>query len=230
MTVDIPVRGLHWKRSWRVINTRYPEISLFSRISSAEDEPTLLQLEQLTNNRTRQMKGEINRLRTGDFFPKRCSPDLMAPFVYRIPGRFSDHRFGAYYTANSIRTAAFEKAHHYMKLLSDAGFGPLSAQMRVIRSQVEAAVHDIRGLQHKIRHLYHPIDYTDSQAWAHGLWLSNSQGIVYSSVRDPEGQCVAIFSPQTIRNCHKDRILQFEWDGQHTIRIDALQEFLIFKN
>jgi hypothetical protein len=231
MKPDVPQITLHWKPCWRVIPTRYPEINLWRRVALPEDEKAVDIIERLTNNRVRQELGEINVLRTGDFFPKNCANDVIATFAYRgIGSRFSTKTFAAYYATKSLKTAVYEKAHRTKKLLTDAKIPATQVDMRVIKAEIRAKVYDVRGMQKALPALYHPDHYTSSQQWATHVWTQGAQGIVYDSVRQPGGQCAAIFSPQTITHCHKDRILSFEWNGKDTLAIAELKEFLSVKS
>src|SRR5262245_43946614 len=115
MTAKIHINSLHWKRSWRVINTRYPEVNLYERVVPAEDLPAIDEVERITSNRARQEAGEIHLLRSNDYFGEGCSNDVKASFSYRVNGRFSNRDFSAYYSAESIKTAACEKAYHYIQ-------------------------------------------------------------------------------------------------------------------
>ena len=72
----------------------------------------------------------------------------------------------------------------------------------------------IRGLQKLFKAVYSPDAYHSSQALGRELWEAGSLGIAYSSVRRPEGECLAVFSPQTITSCARDSIYEFHWDGQ----------------
>jgi hypothetical protein len=226
---DAPVSSLHWRPSWRVIPTRYPEINLWSRIAVPGDEPAIQEIEGLTNNRLRQLSGEIQVLRAGDFFRENCPDDVMASFVYPKPSRFTTLKFGAFYASLSLKTALFEKAHWTLKLLKDAQIPSTRAQMRVIKAEIKAKVQDLRGMKKVLPALYDPDHYTSSQQFAAEIWRKGAQGIAYDSVRHPGGQCVAVFSPQTITHCRKDRVLTFEWNGVNTIDIVEIKEFLKFQ-
>jgi hypothetical protein len=228
---DISIRAIHWKPAWRVIPTRYPEVDLYERVAEEKDIEAIKEIESLTNNRVRLQEKAVTFLRSKDHFTKSCSEDILAAFAYRSDGRFTKvNVFGAFYISNTLKTAAFEKAHHYMQFLIDAHMVVASStQMRVIKAEIKAMAHDIRGLRKTFSELYHPTNYKPAQEWAQKLWSEGSEGIVYDSVRNPGGQCAAIFSPQNIAHCHKERILTYSWDGKQTISISPVQEFLRFK-
>jgi len=224
----IPVHHVHWKRSWRIISTRYPDVNLFERVTKPEDRAAVNALESMTNPRERQARGEVIVLRPGDHFLKTASPDIKSAFSHFAKGRFSNGTFGVFYTASTQTTAIYEKAHHHIQFLQATKQGPMTLQMRVMRSEVDADLHDLRGFKKEQAALYHPTHYVASQALALELWNQGAEGIVYDSVRHDKGQCAAVFSPQAIRHCFKDRILIFEWNGKDTIIVAELKEFLKF--
>jgi hypothetical protein len=51
------------------------------------------------------------------------------------------------------------------------------------------------------------------EALAVQLKTDGSSGIAYDSVRDPKGECIAIFCPKVLFNCRQERHLTYFWDG-----------------
>jgi hypothetical protein len=228
MKPDVAVSAVHWQPSWRIIPTRYPEVDLWNRVADPAEAAALNELEQLTNRRARQVAGEINVLRPGDTFTG-CGPDAIASFCHPgIGGRFHTRRFGAYYASRTLETALSEKAYHTIRLLKDAKIPATRTDMRVIKAEIRGQLIDLRPLRKSRLDLYHPTDYSQSQVWATKAWTDGAQGVVYRSVRDEDGECVAIYSPQTILHCRKDRVLNFQWDGINSIAVFEVQEFFRF--
>jgi len=58
-----------------------------------------------------------------------------------------------------------------------------------------------------------PDSYVASQALAQGLLESGSHGVVYPSVRRPQGTCVCCFRPALVTNVRKGPTYRFVWDG-----------------
>ena len=85
--------------------------------------------------------------------------------------------------------------------------------MRVYAVDLEASLHDIRGQREALSALYHPSSYAVSQETARTLRDAGSDGIVYESVRDPGGECAAVFRPRLLSNCRQERHLCYVWDG-----------------
>jgi hypothetical protein len=83
-------------------------------------------------------------------------------------------------------------------------------EMRGYVMHIAARFHDIRGAY---RELHDPDHYGASQAFAHGLRQSGSDGIVYDSVRRTGGQCVAVFWPDRVGRCTQSRHFAYCWNG-----------------
>lgn len=105
---------LNWNPAYRVIPTRYPAISVFDRIASADDFDALYALEALTNDRVRDELGQIELVpRTERRFGPGSGP-IMAAFTHLNPlgSRFSDGSYGVFYCARDADTAIAETVHH----------------------------------------------------------------------------------------------------------------------
>src|SRR3546814_15715612 len=94
---------------------------------------------------------------------------VMAAFLHADPagGRFTDHRLGAWYAAGDIATAIEETVYHQeRRLRASAGGFPNRIQMRELIADLEEMFLDLRGLRSSDAELYHPHDYSASQAFA----------------------------------------------------------------
>src|SRR3546814_11969691 len=85
--------------------------------------------------------------------------------------------------------------------------------MRVYAIDLEAGLHDIRGLADSHAHLYDPDSYIHAQGLGAELRDAGSDGILYQSVRHPGCECAAAFRPCLLSNCRQDRHLCYSWDG-----------------
>ena len=63
--------------------------------------------------------------------------------------------------------------------------------------------------------------YAASQALARHLRGAGSDGIVYPSIRHPDGECVALFYPDCASNPLQGRHLDYHWDGR---RVDLVRD------
>jgi hypothetical protein len=218
----VPPQRVFWRHSWRIIPTHQPYRRLYERVAESADEPTLLQLEQLTNDRVRHEEGKISLLRAGDHFPPRASPYLTWPFSNRRPSRFSDGRYGVYYAAKELPTAIAETKYHREVFMKATRQAPLSLRMLVIVAQLKATLHDLRAFDKRGKTIYAPTNYAPGQKMAGPLWNHGSQGVLCRSVRREGGECVGIFSPQTLFYIRRERCLEYAWDGTRIASVSTL--------
>ncbi|WP_369414410.1 RES family NAD+ phosphorylase [Microvirga puerhi] len=141
---------------------------------------------------------------------------LMAPFTHVStdrPNRFSDGTFGVLYVGNSFEVALFETIHHHGQFMArtnePAGW---TSQFREIVLDVSARLHDLRS-QAGSWGLLLPDNYEASQALGFRLRATGSDGVVYPSVRYPDGECVGVFYPDRAANPIQGRHLDYHWNG-----------------
>lgn len=212
---------------YRIVPSRFPPISLFDRITEPQDLEAVLAIEAMTNERLRQEAGDISLVPIEERVVGPGSTPIMAAFTHLNPdgGRFTDSTFGAFYASLSIDTAIAETKHHREEFLSTTELGrPIDVDMRVYMARVTGELHDVRkGAPAAI---YHPNDYSASQELGRRLRLNDSNGIIFNSVRDLGGMCVAVFRPRLISNCRQERHLAYQWDGQRIANIFEKREFI----
>lgn len=213
---------VRWREAWRIIASRYPPIALFERVS---DDPAvwdvLTDLEQATNPRLRDEAGEIALVPPERRVTGPNASWVMAPFTHvnRNGSRFSDGSYGVYYAARSLHTAISETGYHFARFAADSSDPPRREDMRVLLGSVSATLHDVTKLDDKVRRLILDSEsYAQSRPFAAGLRDAGSDGIVYPSVRDEGGSCIAAFWPDVVGVPMQERHLQYEWDGQRFSR------------
>jgi hypothetical protein len=150
---------------------------------------------------------------------------LMAPFVHVSadrPSRFSRGRFGVLYAGREFETALLEAIHHHSRFMArtrePAGW---TSQFREIVLDIRAALHDVRGSDGGYAAILDPDDYAEAHALGDRLHDSASEGIVYPSVRNPGGDCAALFYPDLASSPRQGRHLDYHWDGK---RVDLFRE------
>src|SRR5690606_14966460 len=103
-----------------------------------------------------------------------------------------DGSWGVFYAAHSVATAIEETVHHRERFLRATNEAAIDVPMRCYRTAIHGRLHDLRGgwsAEHD------PGSYVASQALARTLRGAGSDGLVYDSVRDAGGECVALFYP-----------------------------------
>ncbi len=219
---DIQVASIRWQEAWRVIASRFPPIHLFERVSS---DPAvwdvLIDLEQRTNPRVRDEVGNISLVPPDRRVSGPGASYCMAPFTHVNPrgSRFSDGSFGMYYAADRLGTAIKETVYHFENFARDSSDPPRREDMRVLLGSIVGKFHDVGTLspEHKMQVL-DTASYKAARALGAALKAANSNGIVYPSVRDSGGSCLAAFWPDVIGVPVQERHLQYEWDGSRVSR------------
>lgn len=184
-------------RSYRIIPSRFPPIDLFERVADPVDLSATLAAEALTNPRLRQEMGELDLVPTADRISGPGTSPIMAAFTHPNPdgSRFSDGSYGVYYAGMDKETAIRETVFHRERLLR---FHPKiieqTVSMRTYIGRVHGDFVDIRDLG-ETDPIYSPDRYDASQGFGGDRRSDNHWGIVYRSVRHPDGYCLAVFRP-----------------------------------
>lgn len=208
-----PQTLVRWKGAPRLVPSRYPVAGLLDRVADPADLDALFELEGWTNDR---ISGELGLLRT---IPTEewvtgqpMASVVMAAFCHPHPGggRFSSADRGAWYAAHRLETALAESIYHRTEELREVGGFETRVQMRVYLADFAARFHDVRGMTGR---LYHPRVYDAAQAFGRRVLEAGGNGIVYRSVRDPDGECLACFRPALVRHVRAGGHYEFQWHG-----------------
>ena len=213
---SVPVRRLRWAQACRIVPTRYPAVNLFDRVADAGDFDALYALEAMSNERSRQDLGQIDRVSPDQRIYGPGSGPIMAAFTHvNVQGsRFSDGRYGMFYAAHGRATAVAETRHHQARFLAATSEGPMHLPMRLYTLAIDARLHDLRAPGAVPDAVYDADDYSRSRAWGAALRDAGSAGLVYRSVRHAGGACVGLFSPRGASRCVHAAYLLYAWDGQ----------------
>lgn len=217
-----PTTRVVWERYYRLINSAYPPIDLFEDIADPADWLLLGSAEGKTNPRLSDTIGNLDLVPPNRRVGGHGASYVMAPFTHVSTdhqGRFHDGSFGAFYAADSFETALFETVHHkerfYAATNEVAGW---ITDMRELIGSIDAVLIDLRE---GFDQLLDPDDYTASHAFAREARADGSNGVVYPSVRYPEGTCFAAFFPDVMAIPDQGRHVRYHWDGE---RIDMFQD------
>ncbi|WP_110654227.1 RES family NAD+ phosphorylase [Salinicola halimionae] len=225
--MTFPRSKVHWRPSYRVVPSRFPPIDLFERVATPDDWDLLNRLEGQTSTRLREEAGAIHMVREED---RRYGPGwtpVMAAFCHFTGqgSRFSDGAFGVYYCALDEATAIAETRYHAERFLRDSSEPPMQLQQRVYLSDLEGSLHDLRDDPAAIP-LLDPENWHAGQAFGRQAWEAHADGIVYPSVRDPDGECAAVLRPPVMSATRQGRHLGYEWDGErirHVLELKLIE-------
>lgn len=223
------IQRITWTPSWRLVSSRFPPIGLFDRIANADELAIVMDIEGLTNDRLRDELGEITLVPPEDRISGPGTTPIMAAFTHLNPhgSRFSNGEYGVYYAANSIRTAVAETRFHRERFLAATNEPPIEIDLRSYAADIDTTLHDIRGLQGGLPAIYDPdpARYGFAQSFAKGLRDSGSNGIAYSSIRDPGGECIAVFRPRLLKPVVQGSHYCYVWDGTRITQVYEKREY-----
>lgn len=221
---DVPKRHVEWRGAVRIIRSIFPPIDLFEDIADPEDWQLLILAEQKTNPRLMETIGNLDLIPPERRVGGPGATYLMAPFTHVSPdrpSRFSDGTFGVLYAGSTFEVALFETMHHCARFMvrtrEPAGW---VSQYREVLMDVAGDLHDIVRLPKRAT-LLSADSYVESQRFAKALKVAGSDGLVYPSVRAPEGECVALFYPDLASHVMQGRHLDYHWDGE---RVDFYRD------
>jgi RES domain-containing protein len=223
MAAAVAERDVWWRPSHRIIPSRFPPISLFERVADPADLDAVYAVEALTNPRLRESVGALHAVPVHERVTGAGAGFIMAPFTHLSAegARFSTGTFGAYYAARSRATAIAETVYHRERFLRATAQPATELTMRVLLATVRGTLLDLRGARAAHAALYDPASYAASQAFAVAQRAQGAAGVVYDSVRDADGECVAVWRPTLVSACRQGAHLGYVWDGT---RITAVYE------
>ncbi len=235
--MSLPIkRCLIQRKTHRLIASRYPTIGIFDDLTSdAEEIKTAFLLESFTNDRV--TLSRLSRLPDTEIITGingSGATIIMAAFLHsdEAGGRFTDADLGGWYASFELETALDETIYHHHKrlIMSDAGF-PARIQMRELQTDINTELVDIRSLQTSNPDLYHPTDYSASQAFANSLkWtkIPAENGIVFDSVRRSGGHNICVFWPSkvTLPVIQADHF-EYQWNSKGELNVMKLTNIVI---
>lgn len=144
-----------------------------------------------------------------------------AAFAYARPegARFSGPERGAWYCAFEVETALAEVAFHKTVEYQEIGRFDDSVTYEAMLADFSAEFHDLRG-DARFAACLDPKRYIASQRLGARLLEAGSLGIVYPSVRRPEGTNLACFRPALVGNVRRGETWRLTWSGTPTPRIE----------
>jgi hypothetical protein len=117
-------------------------------------------------------------------------------------------------------TAVAEAVFHRARFLRESQTPATVVEARVVVADLDAAaLADIRGPDARFAALYTPDDYRASQDFGARLYALERDGIIYRSVRAPEGQCVVAFTPRILQRARQSKHLDLHWDGERIVNV-----------
>ncbi len=148
MVTAVDYISLKQQRAYRLVNSKFPPITLFDDVIDAEGFETAYALQALTNPRIQQELGNLSLLKTEEVpFGIKGVNYVTAPFTHANPNgsRFSNGEYGVLYLADSVEPAIAETRYHqqvYFQNVQALHFD--SIDMRCLKVCFSANLIDVR--------------------------------------------------------------------------------------
>lgn len=208
-----------WAHQYRIVSSEYPPINFFESLVDPSLMDELFFIESLTNDRLREEIGEVSLVASEDRVSGPGSTPVMSAFTHiGVASRFTDGSYGIYYASSSLRTAIAETRFHRERFLAYTDEGPGELDLRVYIGEIARPLHDIRVGYDEL-HDPEIANYPVAQAFASRLREEGAWGIVFRSVRDPDGQCIAALRPPAVTIPRQGAHLSYVWDGTQISRV-----------
>lgn len=214
-----PVSLVRQDDTHRLIPSKYTERDesvLVRAVEREEDLRAVFDLENATNDRLLAENNLLPGIGVDELvFRVPYFRIVNAAFCHAHPqgSRFNGPDRGARYAAFELETAQAEVAYHKWLELVEVDWLVEEVTFDDYLADFRAEFHDIRS-NRKFRKCLNPESYVASQELTQQLYEAGSLGIVYPSVRNREGTCLACFRPALVNNVRRGSTYVFRWEGQ----------------
>jgi len=232
-----PISPVHLRATHRMIAAKYSESG--SVLTSISDNEAMLadlaELDGATNDRLLGEEGLLPGISVHELvYGVRYSSIVNAAFTHKNPAgsRFNDGTRGAWYAGVDRATSIAEIAYHRSLQLANIDWKEEErSTYDDYLADFTTEFHDLRSVDGEgtarpfkkfLKAAPVPACYAESQQLARILLASKSNGVIYPSVRNPGGTCVACFRPALVYHVRREaRIeLRIQVDGD-TVRMHS---------
>lgn len=208
----------------RLISTaraREPVLLPLATTQGALDD--LADLENVTNGRLQAQETGLPDLDPRELvFGRPGHTFINAAFAHTRPGgnRFNSDDRGAWYCAFDVETCLGEVSYHLTRELDAIGRFENVTDYGELIADFFGPFHDLRTADPAEEPALQPdpsVAYPAGQALALRLRKElQSNGVIYPSVRHPDGTCLVAFRPDLVLNLRQGGIWRLEWQGNPT--------------
>lgn len=214
---DLPTAHVAWPQTHRLIMSHYPPIDLYDDVADPQDWALVTAAVQRTNPRLSEASGALDTIPPERRVLGEGASWVMPAFVHFSPdrpSRFSDGSYGVYYAGDSLETALREHCFHMARVYAatNEASGWIS-EVRELVGSIDAELTDLRGAEGAPYLDPDPANYPPAQALAAGLRDEGANGIVYPSLRHPEGTNIAAFWPDVVSVARQADHYRYHWNG-----------------
>ncbi|MBN8997362.1 MAG: RES family NAD+ phosphorylase [Rhizobiales bacterium] len=223
----VPVVTEAFPRTVRLVATaRLREPVLAPLVDGEEELKLLAEIEGATSTRLIAEDRGISGLAANELVHDVPHASFInASFAYakpRQPNRFNGANRGAWYAALAVTTCLREVAYHLASALADAGDFDATVEYAEMFASLAGDFLDLRQAPG-----HASLDPDIGRAYPVGNALAESaraaalNGIIYPSVRDPRGTCIAALRPAAVQSVRQGAIYRMTWKGDPVPQVEG---------
>ena len=124
----------------------------------------------------------------------------------------------------TLDTAIAETRFHSERFLRYSAEPAIRLEMRAYYADISTDLHDLHGADHSLFDP-DPANYPSSQVVGVRLKKNGSNGVMYSSVRRSEGECVGVFRPCLVSPVRQGPHFEYRWDGNEITEVMKVRRY-----
>ena len=216
-------------RTIRLVSTARLREPVLSRLADDDDElAALSEIESATSGRLITEERGTSSLSAAELVHGVAHAKFInASFVYarpRAPNRFNPADRGAWYAALAATTCVAEVGFHLTNALAEAGdFHAIVDYVELIASMSGTFIDLRQRPGHSALDPDPTIGYPQGNAVAATARAHGLNGIIYPSVRDIGGTCIAALWPNVVQSVVQGALYRMTWSGTPSYACELLQ-------
>lgn len=221
MEVDgVPVTTEAFPRTVRLVTTARLRAPVLMPLVDSEDDLVLLgEIEGATSARLMAQERGISGLAANELvYDVPHAHFINACFAYakpQQPNRFNGANRGAWYAALALETCLAEVGFHLTRALADAGDFNATVEYAEMFCSLAGDFVDLRQRpQHPSLGADITTAYPLGNALAESARAEGLNGIIYPSVRHPDGTCLVALRPAAVQSVRQGDVYRMIWRGQ----------------
>lgn len=206
-------------RTIRLVTTARLRPPVLSRLVDADELAALAEIEGATSNRlVAQNRGTAEVQSYELVYGVPHAAFINASFAYakpREPNRFNSAERGAWYAALDLETSLAEVRHHLTEALALTGVFQAVVDYAELHASFAGEFLDLRPhADHRCLHPEKAVGYPAGNALAEAARARGLNGIIYPSVRQAGGTCIAALFPHAVQSVAQGDVYRMTWSGK----------------
>lgn len=214
-------------RTIRLVTTARLRAPVLSPLVDADELAALAEIEGATSNRLLVQNRGTAEIQSYELvYGVPHAAFINASFAYakpREPNRFNGAERGAWYAALELETCLAEVRHHLTEALSQTGVYEAVVDYAELHASFAGEFVDLRPHpDHISLHPEKAIGYPAGNALADAARAQGLNGIIYPSVRNEGGTCIAALFPHAVQSVAQGDVYRMTWRGTPEPDIDQV--------